>query len=68
MAISGKTQLVGLIGWPVSHSVSPPMHNAAFDALGLDWRYVPLPVALTPRRGSMKQCAACVRWGFAAPM
>ncbi len=42
--ISGKTSIVGLIGWPVSHSVSPPMHNAAFDALGLDWRYVPLPV------------------------
>ena len=42
--ISGKTTLVGLIGWPVSHSVSPAMHNAAFDHLGLDWRYVPLPV------------------------
>ena len=42
--ITGKTSIVGLIGWPVSHSVSPPMHNAAFDALGLDWRYVPLPV------------------------
>lgn len=45
--ISGKTSIVGLIGWPVSHSVSPPMHNAAFDALGLDWRYVPLPVDAT---------------------
>ena len=43
--ITAKTQLVGLIGYPVSHSVSPAMHNAAFDALGLDWRYVPLPVA-----------------------
>jgi shikimate dehydrogenase len=42
--ISAKTILVGLIGWPVSHSVSPAMHNAAFAALGLDWRYVPLPV------------------------
>ncbi len=42
--ISGKTTIVGLIGWPVGHSVSPPMHNAAFDALDLDWRYVPLPV------------------------
>ena len=42
--ISAKTTLVGLIGWPVSHSVSPAMHNAAFDALELDWRYVPLPV------------------------
>lgn len=43
-SISGKTQIVGLIGWPVSHSVSPAMHNAAFDTLGLDWRYIPLPV------------------------
>ncbi|MCS6828007.1 MAG: shikimate dehydrogenase [Caldilinea sp.] len=42
--ISAKTMLVGLIGWPVSHSVSPAMHNAAFAALGMDWRYVPLPV------------------------
>jgi shikimate dehydrogenase len=42
--ISAKTTLVGLIGWPVSHSVSPAMHNAAFAALGMDWRYVPLPV------------------------
>ncbi len=43
-AISATTTLVGLIGWPVSHSVSPAMHNAAFAALGLDWRYLPLPV------------------------
>ncbi len=43
--ISGKTTVVGLIGWPVSHSVSPAMHNAAFAQLGLDWCYVPLPVA-----------------------
>lgn len=42
--IDGHTQLVGLIGWPVEHSLSPMMHNAAFDALGLNWRYVPLPV------------------------
>jgi shikimate dehydrogenase len=46
--ISGQTALVGLIGWPVSHSVSPAMHNAAFDYLGLDWRYVPLPVNPEP--------------------
>jgi shikimate dehydrogenase len=42
--IDGHTQLVGLVGWPVEHSLSPAMHNAAFDALGLNWRYVPLPV------------------------
>ena len=42
--INGRTKLVGLMGWPVDHSLSPAMHNAAFDALGLNWRYVPLPV------------------------
>lgn len=44
MTITGKTQLIGLIGWPVSHSRSPAMHNAAAAALGLNWAYVPLPV------------------------
>lgn len=43
--ITGKTTIVGLIGWPTGHSVSPLMHNAAFEALGLDWRYIPLPVS-----------------------
>ncbi len=45
LPINGKTQLIGLIGWPVSHSFSPAMHNAAAQALGLNWAYVPLPVA-----------------------
>jgi len=43
IVIDGRTQLVGLIGWPVEHSLSPAMHNAAFEALGLNWRYLPLP-------------------------
>jgi shikimate dehydrogenase len=43
MRITGGTSLVGLVGWPVEHSLSPAMQNAAFDALGLDWAYVPLP-------------------------
>ena len=47
-SISGKTNMVGVIGWPVSHSVSPAMHNAAFADLGLDWCYVPLPVPTEP--------------------
>lgn len=45
MIIRGTTSLVGLIGWPVTHSLSPVMHNAAAQALGLDLVYVPLPVA-----------------------
>jgi len=42
--MDGQTQLVGVMGWPIAHSLSPAMHNAAFDALGLNWHYVPLPV------------------------
>jgi shikimate dehydrogenase len=42
-AISGSTRLVGILGWPVEHSLSPRMHNAAFAAVGLDWAYVALP-------------------------
>ena len=36
--------MAGIIGWPISHSLSPVMHNAAFAALGLDWIFVPFPV------------------------
>jgi shikimate dehydrogenase len=41
--VTGAMRLVGIIGWPVEHSLSPRMHNAALAALGLDWAYVPLP-------------------------
>ncbi len=41
-----STKTVGLIGWPVEHSRSPAMHNAAFEALGLNWRYILLPTPL----------------------
>lgn len=43
--ISGTTRVVGVIGDPLSHSLSPVLHNAAFEALGLDWVSVPFPVA-----------------------
>ncbi len=42
--LAGTTRLVGLIGNPVSGSLSPRMQNAAFAARGLDWAYVLLPV------------------------
>ncbi len=42
--INGKTRLYGIIGNPVGHSLSPIIHNAAFQALGLNKVYVPLPV------------------------
>ena len=42
--ITGKTGLVGIMGDPVEHSLSPPMHNAAFQQLKLDYVYVPFHV------------------------
>jgi len=40
MKLSGSTKIVGLIGYPVEHSKSPLMHNAAFESLGLDFIYL----------------------------
>jgi shikimate dehydrogenase len=43
--IDGRTRVAGIIGWPVEHSLSPAMHNAAFAALGLNWAYAAFPVS-----------------------
>ncbi|TLM97335.1 MAG: shikimate dehydrogenase [Actinobacteria bacterium] len=42
--INGKTKLAGVVGNPLGHSLSPAMHNAVYEQLGLDWVYVPLEV------------------------
>jgi len=42
--INGRTRLAGIIGWPLDHTLSPAMHNAAYEVLELDWVYIPLPV------------------------
>ena len=44
-SLGGCTDVYGLVGSPVSHSVSPAMHNAAFRAAGNDAVYLPLPAA-----------------------
>jgi len=41
----GSTRVAAVIGSPVGHSLSPVLHNAAFEALGLDWVFVALEVA-----------------------
>lgn len=38
--ITGHTKLIGLLGSPISHSISPQMHNEAFQQLGLDYVYL----------------------------
>lgn len=42
--ISAATRLAAVIGSPVGHSLSPALHNAAFAASGLDWRFVAFDV------------------------
>lgn len=42
--IRSTTQVYGVIGWPVSHSRSPDLHNAAFDATATDAIHLPMPV------------------------
>jgi 3-dehydroquinate dehydratase/shikimate dehydrogenase len=42
-ALTPATDVYGVVGLPVGHSVSPAMHNAAFGAMGLDAVYLPLP-------------------------
>lgn len=42
--ITGKTKLLGIIGDPVEHSLSPVMQNAAINKLGVDYIYIPFPV------------------------
>ena len=48
MQLDGATQLYGIMGNPVSHSLSPAMHNAAFAACGLNKVYVPFAVVDVP--------------------
>ncbi|NET49531.1 MAG: shikimate dehydrogenase [Merismopedia sp. SIO2A8] len=43
--ITGTTTLLGIIGYPVEHSLSPPMQNAAIAHLGLNYVFLPFPVA-----------------------
>lgn len=57
MEINGRTKVVGLFGDPVSHSLSPAMHNAAFREMGLNYCYLPFRVrqeALPAAIGSIK--------------
>ena len=44
MVIKGTTQLLGVIGYPVEHSFSPMMHNAAIAHLKADYVYLPFPI------------------------
>jgi shikimate dehydrogenase len=44
MKITGRTRITGIFGYPVDHTLSPAMQNAAFEALGIDYCYIPMLV------------------------
>lgn len=44
MTINGRTRPTAVIGWPIAQSLSPVMHNAAYEALGLNWACLPFGV------------------------
>ncbi|MBI3596575.1 MAG: shikimate dehydrogenase [Nitrospirae bacterium] len=59
--MNGRTRWLGIIGYPIRHSLSPLMHNAAFEALDMDYCYIPL--AVEPRR--MRSAVDALQWlGF----
>lgn len=67
--ITGHTELIGLIATPIRHSKSPAMHNAAFEALGLDYVYLVFEVGKDELEDTVKGLKAMkVRgWNVSMP-
>ncbi|HOP40688.1 MAG TPA: shikimate dehydrogenase [Geobacteraceae bacterium] len=64
MIISGKTRVLGIIGSPVGHSLSPVMQNAAIAELGIDYVYVPFPVEPDYLGEAVEGLRRLGVWGF----
>lgn len=62
--ITGKTGLLGVIGNPIAHTLSPAMHNAALEQLGADYVYVAFPVAADQLEAAIEGFAAVGVRGF----
>ncbi|MEG5058794.1 shikimate dehydrogenase [Microcoleus sp. A2-C5] len=62
--IQGTTKLLGVIGHPVTHSLSPAMHNAAIAHLGVDFVYLPFPVKPEDLKAALAGFAAIDLRGF----
>ena len=54
ITITGKTSFVGLLGQPVNHSLSPIIHNVAYEEMGLDWCYLAMPCNRSDLSGVVK--------------
>jgi shikimate dehydrogenase len=62
--IKGTTKLLGVIGHPIAHSLSPVMHNAAISHLGVDFVYLPFPVKPEDLKAALAGFAAIDLRGF----
>ena len=56
--IKGTTKIVGIIGYPVKHTLSPLMHNSAFRHAGLDYVYIPMEV----QPADLKRAVQSMKW------
>jgi len=68
-AVQGTTRVYGIIGWPVAHSRSPQMQNAAFQALDMDCVYVPFAVPPSQLAEAVQgmRCLGVAGWNVTIP-
>lgn len=66
--ITGHTELIGLIAYPIRHSSSPTMHNEAFAKLGLDYAYLAFEVDNSTLEDTIKGFRAMKVRGFNVSM
>lgn len=66
--MTAATRLAAVIGHPVRHSLSPVMHNAVFDASGLDWRFCAFDVAPGGAAAAIASMGVLDIGGFAVTM
>lgn len=64
IGINHNTKIVGVIGHPIKHSLSPMMHNYAFSKLGLDFVYLPFNIASTNLNDALQGMVALGVAGF----
>ena len=62
--ITGRTRVLAILGYPVEHSLSPAMQNSEFERLGLDYVYIPAPVAPENLETSIRGLVAAGVAGF----
>jgi len=62
--INNNTKIVGVIGHPIKHTLSPVMHNFAYNKLNLDYVYLPFDISTTGLQDSLKGMIALGIKGF----